>query len=143
MNRKFDSRYTISLNVERELYFTFIEGLPRSVSVADEFNQFMKERIDDMEKDKCSETYSVNKSPVKIYENSISETDNANTNSITSTITKCVITNGKNELNIYSSQSELVKHVNRITESKTAWRLKRNAKLLDQLADTKGKNLEK
>jgi hypothetical protein len=134
LNRKFENRYTISLNVERELYCRFVDGLPRSVSVSDEFKEFMKERVRDMEEDKEKEKERkacVDKSPIRIHEYS-----DGNTISTLIEVTE-------SKLDIYGSQSHLVEYVNSITDSKKAWALKRNARLLDSLADTKAKKLMK
>lgn len=134
LNRKFENRYTISLNVERELYCRFVDGLPRSVSVSDEIKEFMNERVRDIEKDKENEKERkacVNKSPIRTYENS-----DGNTISTLIEITE-------SKLNIYGSHSHLVEYVNSITDSKKAWALKRGARLLDSLADAKAKKLMK
>lgn len=102
--------------------------LPREVSLADVFNEFMKQRIVDFEK--STKVNHLNHSPVRIYEN-------ADHNRI------CILeTPGEPTLDIYGSRQNLVTHVQKIPDSKTAWTLKRNAKLLVDLANTKAKKLE-
>jgi hypothetical protein len=129
MIRKYEDRYTISINVERLVYSKFNQLLPRGVYISDELNEFMKQRVTDLEKE--SKDIAPNKSPVKIYEN-----NGVGNNSV-------IEENTEPTLDIYGTKNDLVIHVTKITDSKTAWKLKRNAQLLCDLAQTKAKKLQK
>jgi len=133
MNRKFQDRYTISINVERHIYLKVNELLPRGVYISDEINEFLKQRKIDLEKDTKLKLNETNRGPIKIYENS--ELKNT-----TNTVMEQVV---ELTLDIYGSKNHLVKHVQNITDSKIAWNLKRNAKLVCELADTRAKDLQR
>lgn len=133
MNRKFQERYAISINVERNIYYKINELLPRGVYVSDEINEFLKKRVIDLEKDTKLRLNETNKGPIKIYENS-------DVNNTTNPVMEQV---AELRLDIYGSKNHLVKHVQNITDSKTAWDLKRNAKLVSDLANTRAKDLQR
>jgi len=114
--------------MERSVYFRLNDLLPKGVYISDEINRFLNERLQDLEREKDSNLPV--KGPIKIYENL--EAKNR------------IILQKSEEFKIgfYSSQSDLVAYVQKIEHSKDAWALKRNAKLLCQLADTKAKSLQ-
>lgn len=130
MNRKYDNRYTISINVERSVYDRVTRLLPRGVYISDEINEFLKQRLQDLEKE-CKES-ATNKSPVRIYENlgvkhsSLLEEKEA-----------------RGSLDIYSSKDEIMDHIQKINDSKTVWHLTRQVKFASTLAETRAKNLQK
>jgi hypothetical protein len=129
MIRKYEDRYTISINVERLVYSKFNQLLPKGVYISDELNEFMKQRVTDLEKE--SKDIAPNKSAVRIYEK-----NGVGNNSVFEE-------NTEPTLDIYGTKNDLVIHVTKITDSKTAWKLRRNAQLLCDLAQTKAKKLQK
>jgi len=129
VNRKYEDRFVTSIAFERSVYDKLNHLLPKGVSITDEINEFLKQRLVDMEKESKGSTS--NKGPIRIYENS-----DVKNSIILEQITEPT-------LDIYGSKLDLVAYVQKITDSKTAWTLKRNAKLLCELAETKAKELEK
>ena len=127
MNRKYDNRYTISINVEKSVYDALTQMLPRGVYVSDEINEFLKQRKHDLEKERQGSH--TNKSPIKVYE----KTGAKHTN---------MLEDAKVALNIYSSKDEIMNHIHGINDSKTAWFLTRQAKLVTTLVETRAKSLQ-
>lgn len=111
------------------MYTRFNRLLPHGVYISDEINEFIKQRVLDFENE--SKETKPNKSPVIIHENNV-----VKHNSMLEQATEPT-------LNIYCTTQDLVSHVRRITDPQIAWALKRNAKLLSGLAETKAKELQK
>lgn len=128
MNRKYDNRYMISINVEKTVYDRVTQMLPRKVYLSDEINEFLKQRKQDLEKD-C-EVSDTNKSPIRAYVNA-------------GVKFSTMLEDDTGSLNIYSSKDEIVDHIRRINDSKIAWHLTRQVKFATTLAETRAKNLQK
>ena len=126
MVRKYIDRYVTSIPFEREWYDRMNKSLPRGISISDEINEFLKQRVLELEKEENTPT--PDKAPVKFSPNT-----NVGTVIIKST--------QQDTFDVYSSTKEMIKHVNSISDSSKAWNLKRKAKLLDELADTRAKDL--
>lgn len=129
MHRKYDNRYTISINVERSVYDRITRLLPWGVYISDEINEFLKQRLQDLEKDKMRNV--VNNGPIRFQ-------GDANFNN-----SAAVEQNTQHSLDIYGSKKDLVTHVRKITDSQSAWNLKRNAQLVCDLAKTRAKDLQR
>jgi hypothetical protein len=114
--------------VEKSVYDRVTQMLPRGVYLSDEINEFMKQRLLDLDKEcKVSDT---NKSPIRIYVN-------------TGVKYSTILEDAKEPLDIYSSKDEIMNHIQRINDSKTAWHLTRQVKFAITLAETRAKNLQK
>ena len=130
MIRKYEDRYVTSIGFEKSRYTRLNELLPKGISITDELNEFMRQKILELEKDISFDVST--KCPIRIYENS-------------SVKNKSVLEQQTSEhvLDMYGSKIDLVTYVQSITDSKKAWALRRNAMLLRDLADTKAKQLQK
>jgi hypothetical protein len=129
MNRKYIDRYVTSTTFERSVFIRVNSLLPKGVTISDEINEFLKERLADLENEK--KLSMPIKSPVKIFESSWSKN------------TVAVEQKQSLPFEIYGSKEELIKHVHAISDSPTAWKLKRNAKLVAELANCRAKSLQK
>jgi len=130
MQRKYEDRYVTSIPLEKSVYFRVKKLLPKDVYVADEINEFLKQRLADLEIDKNLSDSDSNKAPVKIYKNNISRINT-------------VLEQKQKIPDIYSPKEVIKDYVNNINDVSTAWELTRQAKFLTSLAETKAKNLQK
>ena len=51
-NKKYENRYVTTLPFERDTFFYLKNNLPKGVDVADEINSFLKERVEQIKKEK-------------------------------------------------------------------------------------------
>jgi hypothetical protein len=126
MNSKYHIRYIATIPVEKYEYDTVRQLLPKGTCISDEINEFLRQRRLDLQRD---QSLISDKSPVKTNHNS-----NGNTTT--------VIEQRQLSLDIFCSTQDKVNYVNSISDSSIAWSIKRNAKLLEELADTRAKNLQ-
>jgi hypothetical protein len=57
LNRKYNSRYITSIPFEKLVYDNYRSLLPKGIAVADEFNEFMKQRIVDLQGNKSTNNH--------------------------------------------------------------------------------------
>lgn len=132
MIRKYEDRYVTSIAFERSVYFKLNALLPKGFSITDEINEFLNERLErleDLERDRIINA--TNNGPIRIKLNTKINTNSACEQSV------------EHRLDIYGPKKDLVTHVQKISDCKTAWNLKRNAQLLCDLAKTRAKDLQR
>jgi 6-pyruvoyl-tetrahydropterin synthase len=130
-HRKYECRYPTMVSFEKKIYDRMQEILPKGVTISDEINAFLRERVLAYETE--------NNSP--IIEKGAVKTNNGNGNG-SSTIIEQKQAGEQQTLDIYWSNNDLVKYVNSITDIETLKKLMKNGRLVSQLAETQMKKLQ-
>lgn len=68
-NKKYKERYVTSMAFERSVFFGLRELLPHNVDVSDEINTFLKEKYEELSKEKNLIGQVNNRSPVQLVSN--------------------------------------------------------------------------
>lgn len=122
-NKKYEQRYVTSISFEKKIFDGVNENLPRGVDISDEINAFLKERLEQLTRDKQKKGKALEENPLNLPKANCPETT--------------VNSNIKNTLDLYMDYRQIIEHIKTVDDINRLSRLQKNGQIMLSVARTK------